>query len=111
VSRQYKTLTGTYNEEDLAVVVWMNPKAKNSRQSRALETMTSENSRYPMAFPLASLKRNRSWANATIAKTKEEVFELIQKAERTKPLLVPLSVAKVALGWENFYIPSEYTDA
>jgi hypothetical protein len=111
VGRQYKTLTGTYNEEDLAVVIWINPKAKNSRQSRALETMTSENSRYPMAFPLASLKRNRSWVNATIAKTKEDVFELIQKTERTKPLLVPLSVAKAALGWENFYIPSEYTDA
>jgi hypothetical protein len=64
-----------------------------------------------MAFPLKSLTKNRSWINARIAHTKEEVFELIQKTERTKPLLVPLSVAKVALGWENFYIPSEYTDA
>ena len=111
MSRQYRTLTGTYNEEDLAVVVWINPKSKNSRQSRALETMTSEDSRYPMAFPLKSLTKNRSWVNATVARTKEDVFALIQQTERTKPLLVPLSVAKVALGWENFYIPSEYTDA
>lgn len=109
--RQYKTLTGIYTEEELAVVVWMNPKAKSSRQSRALETMTSESSRYPMAFPLKSLTTNRSWKNAQIARTKEEVFALIQKTERTKPLLVPLSVAKQALGWENFYIPSEYTES
>ena len=111
MSRQYKTLTGTYAEDELAIVVWMNPKSKNSKQSRALETMTSESSRYPMAFPLKSLTKNRSWKNAQIARTKEEVFALIQKTERTKPLLVPLSVAKQALGWENFYIPSEYTEA
>lgn len=111
MSRQYKTLTGTYAEDELAIVVWINPKSKNSKQSRALETMTSESSRYPMAFPLKSLTKNRSWKNAQIARTKEEVFALIQKTERTKPLLVPLSVAKQALGWENFYIPSEYTEA
>jgi hypothetical protein len=110
VSRQYKTLSGTYSEEDLAIVVWINPKSKSNRQSRALETMTSETSSFPMAFPLKSLTSNRSWRNATIARTKEEVFELIQKTERTRPLLIPLSVAKTALGWEEFYIPSEYTN-
>jgi hypothetical protein len=110
VSRQYKTLSGTYSEEDLAIVVWINPKSKSNRQSRALETMTSETSSYPMAFPIKSLTSNRSWRNATLAKTKEEVFELIQKTERTHPLLIPLSLAKTALGWEEFYIPSEYTN-
>lgn len=110
MSRQYKTLTGTYTEEELAIVVWMNPKTKNSKQSRALETMTSESSRYPMAFPIKSLTSNRSWKNATLAHSKEEVFDLIQKTERTRPLLVPLAIAKTALGWDNFYIPSEYTN-
>ena len=110
MSRQYKTLSGTYSEEDLAIVVWVNPKSKSSRQSRALETMTSETSSFPMAFPLKSLTSNRSWRNATIAHTKEEVFEIIQTTERTRPLLIPLSVAKTALGWEEFYIPSEYTN-
>lgn len=109
--RQYQTLSGIYDETELAIVVWMNPKAKSSRQSRALETMTSESSRYPMAFPLKSLTTNRSWRNAQIARTKEEVFALIQQTERTKPLLIPLSVAKQALGWENFYIPTEYTES
>lgn len=111
MSRQYRTLTGTYSEEELAIVVWMNPKSKNSRQSRALETMTSENSRYPMAFPINSLHKNRSWRNATFVHTREEVYELIQAAQRSNPLVVPLAVAKLAWGWENFYVPSEYTDA
>lgn len=111
MSRQYRTLTGTYSEEELAIVVWMNPKSKNSRQSRALETMTSENSRYPMAFPINSLYKNRSWKNATFVHSREEVYELIEKTQRTQPLVVPLSVAKLAWGWENFYVPSEYTDA
>lgn len=110
MSRQYRTASGVYNEEDLAVVVWVNPKNTKSKRARALETMTSENSRYPMAFPLKSLTSNRSWKNVVIARTKEDVFNLIQNTERTNPLLVPLSVAKTALGWENFYIPSEYTE-
>ena len=109
--RQYQTKSGIYTEEELAVVVWMNPKSKNSRQSRALETMTSESSRYPMAFPLKSLASNRSWRNATIVHTRDEVYSLIQKTERTRPLVVPLSVAKLAWGWEDFYFPTEYTDA
>lgn len=108
--REYRTNSGVYKEEDLAVVVWMNPKSKNSKQSRALETMTSDDSRYPMAFPLTSLTRHRSWKNAQIARSKEDVFALIQQTERTKPLLIPLTVAKAALGWENFYIPTEYTE-
>lgn len=108
--RKYQTLTGIYDETELAIVVWMNPKSKTSRQSRALETMTSETSQYPMAFPLKSLTTNRSWRNAQIARTKDEVFALIQQTERTKPLLIPLIIAKQALGWENFYIPTEYTD-
>jgi hypothetical protein len=110
VSRQYKTLSGTYSEEDLAIVVWMNPKSKNSKQSRALETMTSENSRYPMAFPIKSLTANRSWSDATFVHTRDEVYKMIESTKRTHPLVVPLSIAKLAWGWENFYVPTEYVD-
>jgi hypothetical protein len=31
-------------------------------------------------------------------------------ATREKPLLVPLTIAKKALGWQDFHIPSEYTE-
>jgi hypothetical protein len=110
VGRQYKTLTGTYTEEELAIVVWMNPKSKSNRQSRALETMTSETSSYPMAFPIKALTSNRSWRNATFVRSREEVYEMIQNTKRTHPLVVPLSIAKLAWGWDNFYVPSEYVD-
>ena len=108
--RQYETRSGTYTEEELAVVVWINPKSKGSRQSRALETMTSENSRYPMAFPIRSLTKNRSWKNAVVARTKEDVFLYISESGRSKPVVIPLAIAKEALGWNDFYIPSEYTE-
>jgi hypothetical protein len=107
--RTYKTLTGTYNEDDLAVVVWRNPK-RNASRSRALETMTSENSSFPMAFPIKSLTRNRSWKAAKTAHSSAEFLTLIQATTRSAPVIVPLPVAKLALGWEDFYIPSEYTE-
>ena len=107
--RTYTTQSGTYTETELAVVIWMNPKTKTSAQSRFLETMTAENSRFPMAFPLKTLIKNRDWQNATLIRTRDEVFEFIRSSERTRPLIVPLPIAKEALGWEDFYIPSEYT--
>lgn len=108
--RQYKTSTGTYVETELAVVVWMNPKHKDSSQSRFLETMTSENSKYPMAFPIRFLTKHYSWRNAKIAATTTDVVALIPTTDRSHPLLIPLNVAKSAFGWEDFYIPSEYIE-
>lgn len=109
--RQYKTSTGVYNEDELAIVVWMNPKQKNSKQSRLLETMTSEQSRFPMAFPLKKLTTNRSWKSAVVVSSSEDVFRLLQNSERSRPLLIPLVIAKSALGWNDFYVPTEYLDA
>jgi hypothetical protein len=88
----------------------MNPKNKQSNQSRLLETMTAENSSLPMAFPLKSLTEDRNWQNASLIRSKDEVFELIFSTERSKPLIIPLPIAKAALGWEDFYIPTEYTN-
>lgn len=107
--RQYKTASGVYSENDLAVVVWVNPKHKESKQARFLETMTSENSTFPIAFPLRELTTHRSWRTAILAHSQEEVFASLHESRRSKPLLVPLSIATQAFGWENFYIPTEYT--
>lgn len=107
--KKYKTKSGTYAEDELAVVIWTNPKTKTSRQSRPLETMTAENSRLPMAFPLSSFKSNKSWQRAKIVHDPTELFDLLQASSRSAPLIVPLNVAKRSLGWENFYVPSEYT--
>ena len=108
--RTFRTQSGTYSEDELGVVVWMNPKNKQSNQSRLLETMTAENSSLPMAFPLKSLTEDRNWQNASLIRSKDEVFELIFSTERSKPLIIPLPIAKAALGWEDFYIPTEYTN-
>lgn len=108
--RTFKTQSGTYNEDELAIVVWINPKTKQSNQSRLLETMTAENSSLPMAFPLKSLSGDRNWKNASFIHSKDEVFELILTSERSKPLIIPLPIAKASLGWEDFYIPTEYTN-
>lgn len=107
--RTYRTQTGTYTEAELGVVIWMNPKTKESSQSRFLETMTAETSRLPMAFPLKALTKNPNWQNATTVRSRDEVFELIRSTERSRPLIVPLPIATEALGWDDFYIPSEYT--
>jgi len=106
--KTYKTASGTYREEDLAVVIWVNPKHLLKMNSRFLETMTSEDSPYPMAFPVTSLTSNRMWRNARIAYTKEDIYSLIGVTDRTKPLLVPLPLAREALDWTNFYVPTEY---
>jgi len=53
--KTYKTASGSYNEDELAIVVWRNPDSRKSSQARFLETMTSEDSEFPMAFPIKSL--------------------------------------------------------
>lgn len=108
--RTFKTQSGTYSEDELGVVVWMNPKTKQSSQSRFLETMTAENSTLPMAFPIKALTKDHNWQNAYLVTSKDQFFELIRTTERSKPLIVSLPIAKSALGWEDFYIPTEYTN-
>lgn len=108
--RTYKTNSGTYTEDQLSIVVWKNPKQKTGRQVRALETMTSEDSPYPMAFPTQSFIRNRSWAAATRVSSVEEAIEVIPTSSRSKPVIIPLPIAKQTFGWDSFYVPSEYVE-
>jgi hypothetical protein len=107
--KTYKTKSGTYTEEELAVVVWTNPKSKTSKHSRTLETMTAETSRFPMAFPLSALRGHRSWQKAVVVTNSSEVYSLLKATSRTSPLIIPLTIARSALGWDNFYVPTEYT--
>jgi hypothetical protein len=110
VIRTYKTKTGTYNEKDLAVIVWKNPKKTKRPNSRQLETMTSPNSRYPMAFPIKNLIDNAAFKEAKQVKSSEEFFSFVENTSRNSPVLLDLPLATVTLGWSNFYIPEEYVD-
>lgn len=109
----YKTASGTYSEDDLAVAIWPNPKRNTKRpQARMLETLTSEKSPYPIAFPIAKLQTIKSWMYCPVAKSSDELESHLASNEITqlKPLLVPLTLARLALGWDTFHIPSEYTE-
>ena len=106
----YRNKTGSYTSEELAVVVWSNPKIKTGKQVRALETMTTKDSTLPMVFPIPMLKKKREWKNATFVSSVNDVFNLLPKSQRGTPLIIPMTIAKQALGWDNFYIPTEYTE-
>jgi hypothetical protein len=110
MARTYETASGVYSEEDLAVVIWVNPKISKRPQSRRLETMTSPNSRYPMAFPIAHLTSHQAWKTFKVTKNPNDIDSLIGKTSRQSPILVPLPLAKSYLGWDEFYIPTEYTN-
>lgn len=107
--RVYKTTSGTYSEDDLAVIVWRNPRHGLSNQVRYLETMTSETSPLPMVFPILALKSDRAWKLAKVAKDSTDLVNKIHSTSRAAPLIVPLPLAKFFFGWEDFFVPSEYT--
>lgn len=102
--KKYKTNTGVYADSELAIIVWRN----QNRRSRFLETMTSENSTFPMAFPIELLLQNKSWSRATLIRQDDDLFLKIPDTNREYPLIVPLNIAESALGWEDFYIATEY---
>lgn len=107
--KTYKTSTGTYPESELAIAVWRNPKTTKSTQARFFETMTAENSPHPMAFPIAMLKSRKEWSNAIYINSRDEFLDSLSVSSRSRPMVIPLPVAKDSLGWETFYVPTEYT--
>lgn len=113
MSRTYKNNSGTYSEEELVVAVWFNAKKVTSRpNARRLETFTTEYSPHPIAFPLETLQETSSWMYCPVAKEPQDLNNMLEpnKATRENPLLVPLPLAKSHLGWNEFYIPSEYME-
>jgi len=111
--RTYKNNSGTYSEDQLVVAVWFNSKKVTSRpNARRLETFTTESSHHPIAFPLETLQESHSWMYCPVAEDSQDLNTMLEpgQATRDKPLLVPLSLAKSHLGWQDFYIPSEYKE-
>ena len=72
--------------------------------------MSAPNSSYPMAFPLASLKDHYAWKNAKHVKSSEDFDLSIKDSSRESPVMLDLQLAGYALGWNDFYIPEEYTE-
>jgi hypothetical protein len=100
-------------EEDLVVAVWANPnKQKGRPNARTLETLTSEASTHPIAMPLASLKAIQSWKSCPVATTTIEIDFLLtpEISNRENPILIPISLAKSYLGWQEFYVSPKYME-
>ena len=114
--RTYSTASGTYKESELAVAVWINAKYEENPQSRYLETMTSSKSKDPMAFPIKDLKKHPAWENCPVATDPDDLETWLfdkyspKKATKQRPLLIPLDIATQYMGWDRFYVPSEYTN-
>jgi hypothetical protein len=63
-----------------------------------------------MAFPLVSLKDHYAWKNAKHVKSSEDFDLSIEDSSRESPVMLDLQLAVYALGWNDFYIPEEYTE-
>ncbi len=72
--------------------------------------MTTVDLSMSIVFPTAYPEKKRGWRQAKFVIHFHEVFDLLPKSTRNSPLIVPMPVAKSALGWENFYIPTEYIE-
>jgi hypothetical protein len=101
------------SSEDLVVAVWANPKKQKGRpNARTLETLISESSIHPIAMSLASLKAIQSWMSCPVATTSIEIDFLLtpEISNRENPILIPISLAKSYLGWQEFYVPPIHTE-
>jgi hypothetical protein len=116
MSKTYKTDSGIYDEKDLSVVVWVNSRHEDSPQTRSLETMVSDKSPFPIAFPTRKLSGHPAWVKCPIAQSKQDVDKWLlvknsnEFATKNKPVLVPLPLAIEFLGWDSFYVPSIYKE-
>lgn len=91
-------------EEDLAVLVWIEPEALNRPQKRLLETITARNSTLPLALPIRSLRLSLSKA---VLAEESTLQENILASSQNCPVIVPVPLAKSALGWTEFDITEE----
>jgi hypothetical protein len=107
--RTYKTESGTYSESDLALLVWLNPDFETKKQSRLLMTMTDYSSIHPMAFPINLLRTNQIFARCPLADL-ENISDLIFASSAEHPVIIPLSLARSKLGWEEFFVPTKYVE-
>lgn len=95
------------NIENMAVVVWLNPDFTPNSQKRLLETIFSQESTDPIAFPVDILKTRLPEA---IFATEEDLHTKIFESSEQNPIILPVSVATSVLGWVDFHIPTIFLE-
>ena len=93
-------------EDDFVVVIWANTQSEGGRP---FETMTKSNSRLPVAWRLSFLQGKYSGAlpNAHLIFSEADLRSwmsppLYVTSSRDFPLLLPVSLAREVLGWQDF---------
>jgi hypothetical protein len=92
---------------DLAVVVW---RSRGGPRSRRLEAVVSERTGLPVAFPLPVLAADPALSSATTATDRADLLSLVEGSDRSRPVVVPLPLARSALGWLSFAGTDETED-
>lgn len=94
------------NESDLVLVLWAN---SSSVQGRVFETITKHGSHNPVAWRLSYLQNKYSGLipNAVFVESEDELRSwmsepLLRTSTREKPLLVPVRIVRIVLGWSIF---------
>jgi hypothetical protein len=107
--RVYRTESGNYSESELGILVWINPDFEKGKNSRLLMTMTDYSSSAPMAFPLSTLRKSPFFEKFTVSTTENLPQDMLQ-ATQERPVIIPLPVARQNLGWDDFFVPTRYTE-
>jgi hypothetical protein len=107
--RTYRTETGVFSESELGILVWINPDFEKGKNSRLLMTMTDYSSTAPMAFPLNLLRKSPIFEKLPVSED-ENLSDLILNTSSEAPAIVPLPVARRQLGWEDFFVPTKYSE-
>jgi len=100
-------------EADFGVIVWVNPRAAFSSRSRFLIAVTGDRTGRPLARPLTALKSEASTARCTVMLSGDDVQYWLTPsasghalASESRPVIVPIPLARSVLGWELFEFSS-----
>lgn len=88
---------------DHAIVVWANPDFKIQGQKRLLETIISQYSSDPIAFPISILKNTLHNATFMAEESELTLGEVLLSSSEAAPVVIPTQIAEKLLGWTSFY--------
>lgn len=92
------------NLDEPAVIVWISEEALNKPQKRLLETLTSRNSRLPLAFSVRTLQMSVPYATTA---DEETLQDSLLRSSKDNPVIIPISLARSSLGWTEFDIAGD----
>jgi hypothetical protein len=96
---------------DHAVVVWANPDFKKKGQKRLLETIISQYSSDPIAFPISTLENTLHGATFMTEESELILGDVLLSSSEAAPVVIPTQIAEKLLGWTDFYIHDQEKDA